>query len=52
VKFSVRDAVHFCVYFRILNCFGYYLYSDDTGKTGKVLFRTNSDNTVGNGVKA
>ena len=30
----------------------YYLYSDDTGKTGKVLFRTNSDNTVGNGVKA
>ena len=30
----------------------YYLYSDDTGKSGKVLFRTSNDNTVGNGVKA
>lgn len=30
----------------------YYLYSDDTGKANHVLFRTNTDATVGNGVNA
>ncbi len=30
----------------------YYLYSDDTGNTGHVLFRTTSDGKVGSGVKA
>lgn len=30
----------------------YYLYSTETGKDGKVLFRTDTDNTVGDGVKA
>ena len=30
----------------------YYLYSDQTGKDGKVLFRTSTDTKVGDGVKA
>ena len=30
----------------------YYLYSDATGKDGKVLFRTDSDSKVGTGIKA
>lgn len=30
----------------------YYLYSDATGKEGKILFRTDSDSKVGTGVKA
>ncbi|MCR4602841.1 MAG: leucine-rich repeat protein [Prevotella sp.] len=30
----------------------YYLYSTETGKDGKVLFRTSSDSKVGEGVKA
>ncbi len=30
----------------------YYLYSPETGKDGKVLFRTDSDSKVGTGVKA
>ena len=30
----------------------YYLYSTETGKDGKVLFRTNTDSHVGNGVTA
>ena len=30
----------------------YYLYSSQTGKDGKVLFRTSSDSKVGEGVKA
>lgn len=30
----------------------YYLYSDETGKDGKVLFRTNTDTNVGLGVTA
>ena len=30
----------------------YYLYSTETGKDGKVLFRTDSDQKVGTGVKA
>lgn len=29
----------------------YYLYSDQTGKDGKVLFRTSTDTKVGSGVK-
>lgn len=30
----------------------YYLYSDQTGKDGKVLYRTDQDSKVGTGVKA
>ena len=30
----------------------YYLYSDQTGQSGKVLFRTSTDTNVGSGVKA
>lgn len=30
----------------------YYLYSDETGQSGKVLFRTDTDTKVGSGVKA
>ncbi len=30
----------------------YYLYSDATGKEGKILFRTSGDSKVGEGVKA
>ncbi|MBQ9363076.1 MAG: leucine-rich repeat protein [Bacteroidaceae bacterium] len=30
----------------------YYLYSTETGKDGKVLFRTNTDSNVGSGVTA
>lgn len=30
----------------------YYLYSEDTGNTGRYLFRTSTDGRVGNGVKA
>ena len=30
----------------------YYLYSNDTGKDGHILFRTSTDTNVGNGVKA
>ena len=30
----------------------YYLYSDDTGNNGHILFRTSTDSNVGKGVKA
>ena len=30
----------------------YYLYSSETGQNGKILFRTNTDTKVGEGVKA
>ena len=30
----------------------YYLYSNDTGKSNHILFRSNTDNMVGNGVNA
>ena len=30
----------------------YYLTSEDTGRSGNLLFRTSADNNVGNGVKA